>query len=94
MLQIENTQILYKLQSSFINASLLGLCLTKNLSSLHQFLIYGTYVLLQLQQFWDMLTAKLVDQESHKVSIKAMRLRLEELQETNSKTQEMRITKV
>ena len=45
-LQTENTRILYKLQSSLINASLLGLSTQVELSPLYQVLIYGIYVLL------------------------------------------------
>ena len=56
-LQAENGQIFHCLQNSLINTSLAGLTLLASSSSslpshLHQVLIYETYVLLQLQYFW------------------------------------------
>ena len=51
-LQAKNGQIFYCLQNSLINASLVGLSLLFFfLSHLHQVLIYGIYVLLQLRHF-------------------------------------------
>ena len=52
-LQTENTRILHKLQSSLTNASLSGLSTSAELLPLHRVLICRTYVLPQLQQFWD-----------------------------------------
>ena len=46
--QIENVKILYRLQSSLFNATLSGLSISAELSQLHQVLIYGIYILLQL----------------------------------------------
>lgn len=60
----ENIQILHRLQSLLTNASLSGLslsCTSLNLTLLHQVLIYGTHVLPQLREFWDMFRAKLVN---------------------------------
>lgn len=89
-LRAENTKILYRLQSSLTIASLLGLRLSSEakFSPLHQVLICGTHVLPQLCQFWDLLRAELANESLYKISIGSMRLKLQELQETNPKAQE------
>ena len=56
-LRAENNQIIHGLQNSLTNASLAELSLLTSSSSslpshLHQVCIFETYVLLQLQQFW------------------------------------------
>ncbi len=54
-LRDENIQILYRLQTSLTRASLVGLSLSGHKTALlllHQVLIYGTYILLRLCQFW------------------------------------------
>ena len=91
-LRAENTQILHCLQSSLTNATLSGLSVSasSNLSPLHQVLICGTHGLPQLRQFWDTFRSELANEGPYKVSIGSMRLRLQELQETDSKTQELR----
>ena len=82
-LQAENGQIFCRLQNSLTNASLAGLSLLASSSSfllsyLHQVLIYGTYVLPQLQQFWQGLQKKLAQEGPYVVG--GMRLRLHKLQ--------------
>ena len=51
--------------------------------SFHQIFICETTVLLRLNKFWDTLQAKLNEKKLYKTSIRAMRLRLQELQETD-----------
>ena len=61
-LRAKNGRILHRLQNSLTNASLAGLSLSSSSSlpsHLHQVLICGTYVLPQLQQFWQDLQKKL-----------------------------------
>ena len=79
-LQAENTQILHRLQTSLTSASLSGLSLIPDLSSLHQVLICGTYVQPQFCEFWTNLQAKLANKHLYWASIGEMRLRLPELQ--------------
>ena len=83
VLRTENTRILHKLQSSLTNASLSSLSTSVKLSPLHRVLICGTYVLTQLQQFWDNIQSELTNKGLYKVSIGGMRLRLAELQESD-----------
>ena len=89
-LQIENTRILHKLQSSLTNASLSSLSTSVELSPLHQVLICGTHVLPQLRQFWDTFQAKLANENFYKASIGGMRLRLSELQESDPEAQKLK----
>ena len=56
----------------------------------HQVLICGTYALPQLRRFWNDLQTELADERPYKASIGSMRLRLQELQETDSEAQELR----
>ena len=72
------------------NTSFSGLTTSAKLSPLYQFLIYGTHVLPQLRQFWDTFRAELSDDGPYQVSIRAMRLRLSELQESDNKAQKIR----
>ena len=91
-LRAENTQILYRLQTSLTNASLSGLSLNSatDLSPLHRVLICGTHVLPQLRQFWDTFRTELADENPYKASIGGMRLRLSELQESDPEAQELK----
>ena len=90
-LRAENTQILHCLQSSLTSASLAGLSLSESSATpLHQVLICGTHVLPQLRQFWNTLRTELADEGPYKASIGSMRLRLQELQETDSEAQKIR----
>ena len=84
--RIKNVKILHHLQFFLSNASLSGLSVSAELSSFHQVFIYGTHVLPQLHQFWDTFQTELGAKCSYRVSIGAMRLRLSELQESDSKT--------
>ena len=80
-LQAENGQILHCLQNSLTSASLAGLNLSSSSSfpsQLHQVLICGTYVLPQLQQFWQGLRKELAQEGPYIVG--GMRLRLHKLQ--------------
>ena len=93
----ENFQILHWLQSVLTNASLSGLsplglnaAASSNLLPLHQVLICGTYSLPQLRQFWDIFCLEPANKGPYKVSIGSIRLRLQELQETDSKAQELK----
>ena len=82
-LRAENGQIFHHFQNSLTNASLAKLSLSTSSSSslsshLHQVLIYGTYVLPQLQQFWESLQKKLAQERPYVVG--GIRLRLYKLQ--------------
>ena len=94
-LRAKNTQILHRLQTSLINASLSGLSLnsTIELLSFHQVLICGTHLFPQLHQFWDTFQAELANENLCKASINSMRLRLSELQESNLEAQELKSKK-
>ena len=61
-----------------------------NLSPLHQVLICGTYALLQLRRFWNLLRTELTEEGPYLASIGSMRLRLQKLQETDFEAQELR----
>ena len=89
-LRIENTRILYKLQSSLTNASFSALSTSAELLPHHQVLICGTQVLPQLRQFWDTFRAELDAEGPYQVSIGAMRLKLSELQESDDKPRKIR----
>ena len=81
------------LQSSLTNASLLSLSTSVKLSLLQRVLICGTYMLPQLCQFWDTFQAELANENTYKASIGSMRLRLSELQESDTKAQERKSKK-
>ena len=92
-LQAENGRILHRLQNSLTNASLAGLSLSASSSSslpshLHQVLICGTYVLPQLQQFWQGLQKELAQEGPYVVE--SMRLRLHKLQAKDKQAQKTR----
>ena len=87
----KNTRILCKLQSSLTNASFSGLSTSANLLLLHQVFICGTQILPQLRQFWNTFQIKLGDKGPYQASIGVIRLRLQELQESNSKAQEIKV---
>ena len=79
----ENGRIFHCLQNLLINTSLAGLSFSSSSffsSHLHQVLIYGTYVLHQLKEFWNSFRSKLSSKGLYTVSIGGMRLRLQELQ--------------
>lgn len=59
-------------------------------SRLHQVLICGTIVLLQLHQFWDFIWSELAHKSSYTTSIGAMRMRLLELQDNNNEAKNLR----
>ena len=71
-----NVKKLYRLQLSLANVS--GFSMSY-LSLFHQIFICKTIIIPQLNEFWDMLQAKLKDIKSYKPSIAAMYLRLQEL---------------
>ncbi len=60
------------------------------LSPLHQVLIYGTVVLPQLCQFWDIIRSKLADKGPYTASIGGMRMRLPELQDDDKEAMKLR----
>ena len=61
-----------------------------SLLPLYQIFIYGPHALLQLRRFWNLLQTKLTNKKPYLASIVSMRLQLQELQETDSKAQELR----
>ena len=85
-IRAENGQIFYCLQNSLINACLAGLIFF-SLSSLptylHQVFICGTYVLLELKEFWSIFRSELSSKGSYTASFGNMRLRLYKLQTKN-----------
>ena len=86
----ENSRILHRLQSSLINATLSDLSMSANVLPLHQVFICGIHALPQLCRFWNLLQTELTNEGPYLAGIGSMRLRLQELQETNSKAQELR----
>ena len=85
-LRAENVKILHRLQSSLAKVS--GL-LANHLSPLYQVLICGTYVLPQLNQFWDSLRNNIAH-DSLYTSIGGMNLRLPELQDNDKEAKVLR----
>ncbi len=59
------------------------------LSPLHQVFIYGTAVLLQLCQFWDIIQSELAHKSPYTPSIRGMRMRFPELQDNNKKVKNL-----
>lgn len=57
-------------------------------------LICGTYVLPQLRQFGGALQGKLADKKLYRVSIRGMRLRLEELQVADKQAKKIKVEKL
>ena len=88
--QTENTWIFHCLQSSLTNATLSGLSTSSSLSLLHEVLIFGMHTLSQLRPFWRTFWLELANEGSYQANIGSMRLRLQELQVTDSKAQELR----
>ena len=91
-LQVKNSQILHRLQSSFPWASLSSLSFSglslgsePNLSPFHQVFICNTHVFPQLSQFWETFWTELAA-KLYKASIGGMRLRLAKLQKSDAKT--------
>ena len=83
-LRAENSEILHRLQSSLINASLADLSLSgdtagTNFSPLHQVLICGNYVLPRLCQFWKRLRGELASEGAYQASVGSFCLRLPEI---------------
>ena len=81
-LQAENTQILYRLESLLTKTSLSGLILSSNEVGLlphYQVLIYKTYVLLRLRQFWNKFQTEFASKVPYKVNIDGIWLRLTKL---------------
>ena len=86
-LRIKNVKILHRLQSSLAKVSGLS---TSRLSPLHQILISGTIILLQLCQFWDSLWNNIAWDSPYIANIGGMRLQLSELQENNEEAKLLR----
>ena len=87
----ENTRILHYLQFSLTNASISGLNITfSGLLLQHQVFICRTYALPQLRRFWSTFRTKLADEQPYKANIGSIRLKLQELWETDRKAQELR----
>ncbi len=57
---------------------------------MHQVLICGTVVLLQLCQLWDIIRSKLADEGLYTASIRGMRMRLPELQDDDKEAMKLR----
>ena len=93
--RVKNTQIFHWLQFLLTNASISRISSTFSLSltPLHQVLVCGTHVFLQLCHFWDKIRTKLDAKSPYKASIGGMRLRLQELQEEDAKAPKIRMEK-
>ena len=78
------------MQSLLTSATLSGLSTLSSLSPLHQVFICGTHALPQLHQFWSTFQSELANKGPYKVSIGSMRLRLQELHESDFEDQELR----
>ena len=64
--------------------------MVSRLSLQHQVLICRTYALQQLRRFWTTFQTEFANERSYKASIGSMRLRLQKLQDADSKAQELR----
>ncbi len=64
------------------------------LSSLHQVLIYETFVLPQLRKFWDTIWSELADKGPSTISIEGIKMRLPELQDDDTKAKKLRLEQV
>ena len=84
-LRAENGQILHYLQNLLISASLASLSAP---SHLHQVFICGTYILLQLQQLWNVLWEELAQEGPYVVG--GIRLRLHKLQAKDKQARKAR----
>ena len=84
-LRAENGRIFYHLKNSLTSANLASFSAP---SHLHQVLIFGTYVLSRLRQFWNGLQEKLAQEGPY--VIEGMRLRLQELQADDEQAQKTR----
>ena len=56
----------------------------------HQVVICPTYALPQLRRFWSTIQTEFANEQPYEASISSMRIKLEELQETDHKAQELR----
>ncbi len=86
----ENTKILHRLWSLLARVSELSVSGLSVSSLLHQVLICGTVVLLQLRQFWDTIWNELADKGSYTASIGDMRMKLFELQDDDKEAMKLR----
>ena len=78
------------MQFSLTNALITGLHTTvSSFLPQDQVLICGTYALPQLWRFWTTLQAEFATDKFYKANINSMRLRVQELQEAESKAQEL-----
>ena len=89
-LQAKNIQILHRLQSFLSNASLSDLSTSAELSQLYQVLIYGTYVLPQLRQFWSNIQTNIARNGPYIANIGGMRLRFSKLQEKDEEAKHLK----
>ena len=83
-LRAENGQIFHCLQNSLTSANLASFFAPLHL---HQVLIYGTYVLPWLQQFWNDLQKELVQKKPY---AGGMRLKLHKLQAEDKQARKLR----
>ena len=88
----KNTQILHCLQTSLKNASWSDFNIFPNsiFLPLYHVFISKTYVLFQLRQFWNLLRIELTNESLYQTNIGNVRLRLQELQKIDSKSQKQR----
>ena len=82
----ENTEILHRLQFSLANVSGLSLDVS---SPFYQILVCGTAILPQLRRFWDSFRSKIANESPYNVSIRAMRLRLPDLQGNDNQARKL-----
>ena len=64
--------------------------MVSGLSPQYQILVCRTYALPPLRRFWDTFQTKLVNKQTYEASIGSMKLKLQELQETDRKAQKLR----
>ena len=84
--QTKNTKILHRLQFSLANVSGLSLDVP---SLFYQILVCFTTVLLQLWRFWDFFQSKIANEGPYNVNIRAMRIRLPDLQSDNNQARKL-----
>ena len=85
-----NIWLFHYLQSLLTNATLSDLSILVSLLLLHQVFICKTPALPQPCWFWNLLWTKLIDEAPYLAFIGNIRLRLQELQETDYEAQELR----
>ena len=90
-LRAKNTKILHRLQFFLANVSGLSLDIP---FPFHQIFVYGTTVLPQLHRFWDFFQGEIANEGPNNISIRAMRLKLPDLQSDDNQAKKLQAIKL